>query len=48
VYGYPASVAMAGIVQLLVVPFVLASRRQASPADEANAPVKPTSEETGR
>jgi MFS family permease len=36
-YGYPASLAMAGIIQLLVVPFVVASRRQGAAADRAHA-----------
>ncbi|WP_461190371.1 MFS transporter [Arthrobacter sp. Z4-13] len=36
-YGYPASLAIAGAVQLLAVPFLVASRRQGSPADTANA-----------
>jgi MFS family permease len=39
-YGYAASLAIAGVIQLLAVPFLLASRRQGSPADEANAPTK--------
>ncbi|WP_066290240.1 MFS transporter [Arthrobacter sp. B6] len=47
VYGYPASLAMGGIVQLLAVPFLLASRRQGSPADAANAPAKPSTEDGG-
>jgi MFS family permease len=36
-YGYAASLAIAGAIQLLAVPFLVASRRQGSPADEANA-----------
>ncbi|MFF1253452.1 MFS transporter [Pseudarthrobacter sp. NPDC058329] len=36
-YGYPASLALAGIFQSLAVPFLLASRRQGAPADRANA-----------
>ncbi|MDQ0691115.1 MFS family permease [Arthrobacter sp. W4I7] len=39
-YGYAASLAIAGVIQLLAVPFLLASRRQGSPADEANASTK--------
>jgi MFS family permease len=35
-YGYPVSLALAGIVQSLAVPFLVASRRQGSPADTAN------------
>lgn len=46
VFGYPASLAMAGVIQLFVVPFVLASRRQGSPADVAKASTKPSTEET--
>lgn len=46
VFGYPASLAMAGVVQLFVVPFLLASRRQGSPADEANASAKASTGET--
>jgi MFS family permease len=46
VFGYPASLAMAGVIQLFVVPFLLASRRQGSPADEASAATKPSTEET--
>jgi MFS family permease len=36
-YGYPMSLALAGIFQSLAVPFLLASRRQGAAADEANA-----------
>jgi MFS family permease len=39
-YGYAASLAIAGAIQLLAVPFLVASRRQGSPADEANASTK--------
>jgi MFS family permease len=39
-FGYSASLALAGMFQILAVPFLLASRRQGSPADEANAPTK--------
>jgi MFS family permease len=42
-YGYGASLAMAGVVQLLAVPFLVASRRQGSPADEANSSTAPPS-----
>ena len=34
-YGYPASLAVSGAVQLLAAPFTLMSRRQRSPADTA-------------
>lgn len=37
VYGYSASLAMSGVIQLIAVPFLLASRRQGSQADRANA-----------
>jgi MFS family permease len=37
-YGYAASLAIGGVIQLVAVPFLLASRRQAPPADLANAP----------
>ncbi|MCB5293985.1 MFS transporter [Arthrobacter sp. SO3] len=37
VYGYAASLAIGGIIQLIAVPFLLASRRQHHPADRANA-----------
>lgn len=41
-YGYPASLAMAGVIELLAVPFLLASRRQAPAADRATtAPESP-------
>jgi MFS family permease len=36
VYGYPVSVAFSGAIQLLAVPFLYASRRQRSAADEAH------------
>jgi MFS family permease len=38
VYGYPASVAIGGVVELIAVPFLLASRRQHPRADLASAP----------
>jgi MFS family permease len=38
-YGYAASLAIGGVIQLVSVPFLLASRRQGPPADLANAPV---------
>ncbi|WP_156372504.1 MFS transporter [Arthrobacter sp. Leaf337] len=37
-YGYAASLAIGGVIQLIAVPFLIASRRQGSPADSANAP----------
>ncbi|AMB60059.1 MFS transporter [Microterricola viridarii] len=33
IYGYPASIAIGGLVQLIAVPFLVASRRQNAPAD---------------
>jgi MFS family permease len=38
VYGYPASVAIGGVIELIAVPFLLASRRQHPRADLASAP----------
>jgi MFS family permease len=35
-YGYPASLAVSGVVQLLAAPFILLSRRQRSQADTAS------------
>lgn len=35
-YGYPASLAAGGIIQMLVVPFLLASRRHGAAADRAH------------
>jgi MFS family permease len=35
-YGYPASLAVSGMVQLLAAPFILLSRRQRSQADTAS------------
>jgi MFS family permease len=37
VYGYPASLAISGVIELIAVPFLLASRRRLPPADQANA-----------
>lgn len=37
VYGYPASLAIGGVIELIAVPFLLASRRQHPRADLANA-----------
>ena len=36
VYGYPASLAISGVIQLIAVPFLLASRRQLPAADGAS------------
>jgi MFS family permease len=45
-YGYPASLAVSGAVQLLAAPFILMSRRQRSPADTATELAAPE-ESTG-
>ncbi|MCW3766736.1 MFS transporter [Paenarthrobacter ureafaciens] len=45
-YGYPASLAIAGVIELLAVPFLLASRRQAPVADRATTPT-PTAGQDG-
>ncbi|MBT2597115.1 MFS transporter [Arthrobacter sp. ISL-72] len=37
-YGYAASLAIGGVIQLVAVPFLLASRRQQARADLANTP----------
>jgi MFS family permease len=42
VYGYAASLAIGGVIELIAVPFLLASRRQHPPADQANAPTSTT------
>ncbi len=39
VYGYSASLAISGVVELVAVPFLLASRRQRSLADHANSSI---------
>ena len=36
VYGYSASLAFSGVIQLLAVPFLYASRRQGASADESH------------
>ncbi len=38
-YGYSASLAISGVVELVAVPFLLASRRQRSLADHANSSI---------
>ncbi|WP_458109484.1 MFS transporter [Arthrobacter sp. R3-55] len=35
-YGYPASLAMAGVIEVVAVPFLLASRRQKAAADRGS------------
>jgi MFS family permease len=42
VYSYPASLALGGVIELVAVPFLLASRRQRHPADQADAPTSTT------
>ncbi|MCZ9882684.1 MFS transporter [Arthrobacter sp. B2a2-09] len=37
VYGYSTSLAISGVIELIAVPFLLASRRQRSLADQANS-----------
>ncbi|MGO4584756.1 MFS transporter [Arthrobacter sp. 2RAF6] len=39
VYGYSASLAISGVIELIAVPFLLASRRRGSLADQANASI---------
>lgn len=39
VYGYPASLAISGVIELIAVPFLVASRRQRASADQANASI---------
>jgi MFS family permease len=46
-YGYPVSLALAGVFQSLAIPFLIASRRQGSPADEANAATEATDQGPG-
>jgi MFS family permease len=41
-YGYAASLAIGGVIELAAVPFLLASRRQRHQADQANAPTNAT------
>ncbi|SDR93291.1 Predicted arabinose efflux permease, MFS family [Microterricola viridarii] len=35
IYGYPASLALGGLIELIALPFLVASRRQNAPADSA-------------
>ncbi|MEV7132282.1 MFS transporter [Arthrobacter sp. NPDC093128] len=46
VYGYPASLAIGGVIQLIAVPFLLASRRQGPPADLASGAAGTTNAES--
>ena len=46
VYGYPASLAISGLIDLIALPFLLASRRQQHQADRANASTGTSSAES--
>jgi MFS family permease len=46
VYGYPASLAISGVIDLIALPFLLASRRQQHQADRANASTGTSSAES--
>ncbi|WP_184738201.1 MFS transporter [Arthrobacter sp. AZCC_0090] len=46
VYGYPTSLAISGVIELIAVPFLLASRRRGSLADQANAATATSDAET--
>jgi fucose permease len=48
VYGYAASLTIGGLIELIAVPFLLASRRQYHQADQANAQASISSEEPPR
>lgn len=48
VYGYPISLAISGVIELIAVPFLWASRRQRSPADHANASIAASETEPGQ
>lgn len=48
VYGYPISLAISGVIELIAVPFLWASRRQRSPADQVNASTAASETETGQ
>jgi MFS family permease len=41
IYGYPASLAMGGAIQVLAAPFILLSRRRRAPADVASGAAAP-------
>jgi MFS family permease len=47
VSGYPASLAVGGVLQLLATPFLALSRRIGDPADRTGAPVVATSGDAG-
>lgn len=46
VYGYSNSLAISGVIELIAVPFLLASRRRGSLADQANAATATSDAET--
>ncbi|MEW1822792.1 MFS transporter [Arthrobacter sp. NPDC080031] len=48
VYGYSASLAISRVVELIAVPFLLASRRQRSVADQANSSIAASDAEPRR
>jgi MFS family permease len=48
VYGYPTSLAISGVIELIAVPFLVASRRQGSSADQANASIAASDAEPRR
>jgi MFS family permease len=45
VYGYPLSLAIGGVIELIAVPFLVASGQQRHQADQANAPIKTSNAE---
>jgi MFS family permease len=45
VYGYPLSLAIGGVIELIAVPFLVASGQQRHQADQANAPTKTSNAE---
>ncbi|UKA60791.1 MFS transporter [Arthrobacter sp. FW306-2-2C-D06B] len=48
VYGYSTSLAISGVIELIAVPFLVASRRQGSSADQANASIAASDAEPRR
>jgi MFS family permease len=46
VYGYPASLAVSGLIELMAVPFLLASRQQRHPADDSSGVTDTTDAES--
>lgn len=45
-YGYPASLAMAGVIEMMALPFLVASRRQGAAADQASTESAASGEES--